>query len=137
MNRPRVLAPKSLLRLGWCLLIAFALTACTEGQIDVRVIPPISRVWPPDRIVLEVGNQAWEIEEGNGGGAVSVLHVSTPQPVRLVRPSDCYVYAVFEAQVGHRYTLLAQADEEVTVQDDTRNAFEHGPGLVATSPSGC
>jgi hypothetical protein len=120
-------------------LLTLVLSACASsapGQIFVRVIPP-SGDWPPERLVLEVGGQAWQMEQKSGGGVVTYNNASNPQSVRLVNPAHCQVLYRFDALVGHKYTLRVSFGGGITLLDDTQGVYESGPGLTSANPSGC
>ena len=123
-------------------LLGLCIAGCSSGastsDIFVRVIPPGSGVpWPPERLILEVSDQAWQMPADGGGGVATFLDASTSEPVRLVRSTDCAFLYRFEAQVGRKYTLKVSPEGKIASLDETTGAYGYGPGLAATQPSGC
>lgn len=58
-------------------------------RIGIEVVGPADP-WPEQRLVLEIGDEAWAVEAHAGGG-VAWPYVDGAQSVRIVRPADCAV----------------------------------------------
>jgi len=106
-------------------------------QIGVSIIGLEGEGWPEAALTLEIGDQAWTLEPGNGDG-VAWPRESSEQPVRLVRSADCHVLASFTAPLDTRWQVRVTSETEAVVSQVTEGvAFPWGPGLGETSPSGC
>lgn len=80
--------------------------------------------WPSDRLILEVGDRAWRLDADSGGGVVTLLNPGIPEPVRLVRSTDCAMLYRFVAQVGRRYTLKVSPNGKIALLDERQASIQ-------------
>lgn len=117
-----------------CAVLLFGCTADWTTDMGISISGPPITDWPPERIVLEVGDQAWVLAPDLGGGTVLVSG-STALRVRVLWADDCRAIASFSAEAGARYIVRFSVDNEVTVEQV--ESVEMGPGLGEPTTSPC
>ena len=92
--------------------------------------------WPPRGIVLEVGEQAWMLPPGLGGGTVFVSSLTSLQ-VRVLWAGSCSLVTSFIAKPSGLYEVRVPAQGSATVRDRTDEAIAMGPSIGEASVSPC
>lgn len=103
-------------------------------EIWVSITGPPSADWPPQRIVVELGDEAWILEPGLRDAVVMVSSSST-LPGRLLWADDCSQIATFTGEPNGRYEVLFSADGTATIRQV--EATSMGPGLGESRASPC
>jgi hypothetical protein len=92
----------------------------------------------PQDFVLEIGTNAWPIQEGDGGGVVAVeLAPEENVIVRLVQPRPCHAVVEFAALPGSNWVIRFAADGTPRVEDWTGEGSALGPALNEGQSTGC
>lgn len=87
--------------------------------------------------VLEMGGDAFPIDQLNGGG-VAVVATAASIRVRLIRPADCVTLVSFEAPPSSSWIIRFDADEKPTREQLAQgDILLLGPALVEGELSGC
>jgi hypothetical protein len=86
--------------------------------------------------VLEVGDDAWQINARNGGG-VTALPLAGRTIVRVRRLPDCTPVVRFVATPGGSYFIRFGADGSARVEDWTGQGMDSGPALGDPVASTC
>jgi hypothetical protein len=92
--------------------------------------------WPPRGIVLEVGEQAWMLPPGLGGGTVFASSLTSLQ-VRVLWAGSCSLVTSFIAKPSGLYEVRVPAEGSATVMDRTDEAIAMGPSIGEASVSPC
>jgi hypothetical protein len=117
------------------LALGLALTGCglvPEEQRQTWVVLGGPADWePPEALVLEIGQTAWE---SDGGGA-AMVETSSILPVRLVGRDSCRLYAEFMAPPGSKWVIRFEGDNLVRIvpADDV----DAGPAMAGRALTGC
>lgn len=117
------------------LAAALWLAACSTPieQAWVAVHGPVA-----EELSLEIGESAWQLTPADGDG-VAAVNSNAPVTVRLIRVSDCHVYAEFEAEPGSRHVIRIDARDPTSATVEEVDAMAMGPGLGerADGPTNC
>lgn len=109
------------------------LAGCAR-EIWISTTGPPSTDWPPESIVLEIGDDAWTLDPGLGGGTV-VVSSGAAITARVLWADDCTEIVSFAAEPGERYQIRFDVQGRATAQPV--ESTELGPGLGEAQESPC
>lgn len=104
--------------------------------VNIEGVADPTEDWPPRGMVLEVGDQAWVLPPGLGGGTVFVSS-NTSQRVRVLWAGSCSLVTSFTAEPSGLYVIRVNAEGIATIRDRTDQAIPMGPGIGEASVSPC
>ncbi len=104
-------------------------------RIGVMVVGP-GGGWPEHQLMLRIGQQAWAIEPGSGGG-VAWPFINREVSVEVLRSDDCTVLTTFHPPLDTQWLIRFTSEADTTLTDLTEGAMEVGPPLGEISPAPC
>ena len=123
-------------------IVAVILAGCASSTPEPTTARP-AQTWlavygpfPSEPMSLEIGESAWSITTGGGGGVVTP-DLTDQANVRVIGIETCREYASFDITPGSAWIIRFATDGSVTVADAAGRAREMGPGLVEGPPGNC
>ena len=111
-------------------------TPTPASDIFVHFLGPTVGSWPPQEMLVEIGEESWSVPAGDGYGSF-ITPSDTEQQVRVLWAAGCVQLLSFSAEPSGTYEVRFNAANEATYQDLHGEPIPMGPGFGDPGPSPC